>query len=214
MIGILRHGKTDWNVVHKIQGRTDIPLNEEGISSAREARKTVADCHFDICYVSPLIRARQTAAIVTEGSGIEIITDERLIEISFGETEGEEGVYGKPDHPLFDFFFDPENYKAKNGAESISELFARIKSFYDEILFPLTEEGKNVLIVAHGAFNAGLITFLMGNPVKDFWSYGQSNCSMFRFYPNDPVRTKEENKATYVRKMTGKALERSVYSNK
>ncbi|MCR4722024.1 MAG: histidine phosphatase family protein [Lachnospiraceae bacterium] len=213
MIGILRHGKTDWNVLHKIQGRTDTVLNEEGISSAKEAGNEVAECNFDICFVSPLKRARQTAEIVTEGLGIKTVIDERLIEISFGEYEGTEGVYGKPNHPLHDFFFAPAEYKATKGAESIDDLFLRIQSFYDEILRKLTDERKNVLIVAHGAFNAGLITFLLGNEKKDFWAYGQSNCSMFRFYPEDIERTLEENRSTYVIKMTEKDLAASIYKN-
>lgn len=200
MIGIMRHGKTDWNIVHKIQGRTDIPLNDEGINSAREARDKVLACNFDICYVSPLIRARQTAQIVTEGSGIECVVDDRLKELGFGDYEGMEGVYGKPDHPLYKFFFDTEHYEATGGAESIECLMKRVESFCDDVLNELMEEGKNVLIVAHGALNAALITFLMKNPIKDFWAYGQSNCSIFKYYPEDLQRTKSENFATYIRK--------------
>ena len=48
MLYIIRHGKTDWNVLHKLQGRTDIPLNEEGRRMAEEARKAYLDVHFDI----------------------------------------------------------------------------------------------------------------------------------------------------------------------
>ncbi|MCR5521217.1 MAG: histidine phosphatase family protein [Lachnospiraceae bacterium] len=214
MIGILRHGKTDWNLLHKIQGRTDIPLNEEGIESAREARDTVAKYCFDICYVSPLKRARQTAELILEGTGINVIVDDRLTEIGFGIYEGIEGVYGIPDHPLHDFFFAPEKYKAQNGAESIDELLVRIKNFYDDVLKELIKSRKNVLIVAHGALNAGLITLLLGNEKKDFWSYGQSNCSMFKFYPDDHEKTLEENKSTYVREMTEKDLAASIYKNK
>lgn len=44
MLYIMRHGKTDWNVLHKLQGRTDIPLNEEGRNMARKA----ADIYKDI----------------------------------------------------------------------------------------------------------------------------------------------------------------------
>ncbi|MCR5431395.1 MAG: histidine phosphatase family protein [Lachnospiraceae bacterium] len=214
MIGIFRHGKTDWNVIHKIQGRTDVPLNEEGIASAKRAAEEVAMCKFDICYVSPLIRARQTAEIITEGSEIEIRVDKRLSEISFGKYEGSEGVYGIPDHPLHDFFFAPEKYKAVNGAESLEELLERIRDFYEEVLKDCINRKKNVLIVAHGALNAGLITFLLGNDKKDFWSYGQSNCTMFRFYPDDPERTKAENSSTFIKQMTEKDLAASVFKNR
>ena len=56
MLYIIRHGKTDWNVWHKLQGRTDIPLNEEGRQMAEAAREEYRDVHFDLCFCSPLIR--------------------------------------------------------------------------------------------------------------------------------------------------------------
>ena len=50
MLYIMRHGKTDWNAKHKLQGRTDIPLNEEGIQMAEQAKEKYKDVNFDICY--------------------------------------------------------------------------------------------------------------------------------------------------------------------
>jgi len=156
----------------------------------------------------------QPAQLVTVGKRAtlwmqDLISD--LREIDFGDFEGNEGVYGKPDHPLYKFFFDTENYEATRGAESIEHLLLRVKSFYDDVLKNLTEEGKNVLIVAHGAFNAGMITFLLGNEIKDFWSYGQSNCGLFKFYPEDIQRTIKENESTFVRDMNAKNIAASIY---
>ena len=59
MLYIMRHGRTDWNERHKLQGRTDIPLNANGRQMAEKAREEYADVHFDVCYCSPLIRARE-----------------------------------------------------------------------------------------------------------------------------------------------------------
>ena len=67
MLYIMRHGRTDWNVRHKLQGRTDIPLNEEGRRMAEKAREEYRDVPLDICFCSPLIRARETAEIVLRG---------------------------------------------------------------------------------------------------------------------------------------------------
>ena len=80
MLYIMRHGKTDWNAKHKLQGRTDIPLNEEGIQMAEQAKEKYKDVNFDICYCSPLVRAKQTAEIVLEGRNIPIVYDDRLME--------------------------------------------------------------------------------------------------------------------------------------
>ena len=61
MLYIMRHGKTDWNAARKLQGRTDIPLNEEGRKMAEEVRRECEEIGFDICFSSPLVRARETA---------------------------------------------------------------------------------------------------------------------------------------------------------
>ena len=50
MLYIMRHGKTEWNALHKIQGRTDIPLNEEGRLMAEKACEEYKDLHIDVCY--------------------------------------------------------------------------------------------------------------------------------------------------------------------
>ena len=90
---IMRHGKTDWNEKHKLQGRTDVPLNEEGRRMAEKAREEYKDVHCDVCWCSPLIRAKQTAGILLRGRDIPIITDDRLREMSFGIYEGQENSF-------------------------------------------------------------------------------------------------------------------------
>ena len=64
MLYIMRHGKTDWNALHKLQGRTDIPLNDEGRLMASKAHEEYKSLNIDVCYCSPLIRAVETAQIV------------------------------------------------------------------------------------------------------------------------------------------------------
>lgn len=63
MLYIMRHGKTDWNAKHKLQGHADIPLNEEGRQMAEKAREEYDGPVFDVCYCSPLVRAKETAEI-------------------------------------------------------------------------------------------------------------------------------------------------------
>ena len=84
MLYIMRHGQTDWNLQHKLQGKTDIPLNEAGRTMAENARQKYRDIHFDVCYCSPLKRARETAEILLRGRDVPVITDDRLAEMDFG----------------------------------------------------------------------------------------------------------------------------------
>ena len=86
---ILRHGKTQWNALRKVQGAADIPLAEEGISLARKVGETLKDVPFDLCFSSPLKRARQTAELVLgrKADKIPVILDKRIKEIDFGVLE-------------------------------------------------------------------------------------------------------------------------------
>ena len=86
MIYIIRHGKTAMNHANLLQGRSDIPLNEEGIRQAREAADRLRDIRFDYVFTSPLGRAVETAEIVVPG--LEPVVDELLIEMDYGPFEG------------------------------------------------------------------------------------------------------------------------------
>ena len=61
---IVRHGITEWNALQKVQGSVDIPLAEEGIRLARLTGEALKDVHFDLCFSSPLQRAKQTAELI------------------------------------------------------------------------------------------------------------------------------------------------------
>lgn len=180
MLYIIRHGKTDWNVQHKLQGRTDIPLNEEGRQMAAEAGERYREISFDICYCSPLIRARETAEILLKDRGIPIILDDRLQEMGFGTWEGYENVFENPDCPMYTLFKDPPHYAAPEGAEGLDELFARTGSFLKEVVEPALQEGKKLLIVGHGAMNSSIVCQIRNLPIGEFWSAGIENCKLMR----------------------------------
>lgn len=83
-IYFFRHGETDYNANKKMQGWLDIPLNETGISQARDLSKTLSDVKFDYIYSSPLSRALETAKIVVGNTDTKIITDNGLKEWNLG----------------------------------------------------------------------------------------------------------------------------------
>ena len=181
MLYIMRHGRTDWNDRHKLQGRTDVPLNAEGRRMAEKAAEEYRDVPLDVCWCSPLIRARETAEIVLRGRDVPIYTDDRLREMSFGEYEGLENSFSIPDCPINVIFQAPEKYTASvGGTETFDELFDRTGSFLREVIDPLLEQEKNVLIVGHGAMNLSIISQIRNLPRKEFWSTGIENCRMIR----------------------------------
>ena len=111
MIFIIRHGKTDLNQANVLQGRSDHPLNEEGIIEARRAAEKFKGISFSYVFSSPLQRALQTAKIIAPT--LEPIKDERLIEMDYGPAKKEKA--GQP--PLikrgkldFDRFIEELDY--------------------------------------------------------------------------------------------------------
>jgi len=84
----LRHGQTAWNAEGRFQGHTDIPLNDVGLSQARDAATILANCPVDLIVASPLIRALKTAETVAEHLDKPLLTDDDLKERHFGALEG------------------------------------------------------------------------------------------------------------------------------
>ncbi|MBQ5472306.1 MAG: histidine phosphatase family protein [Treponema sp.] len=178
MLYVMRHGRTDWNDLHKLQGSTDIPLNETGRQMAQKAHDEYASVHFDVCFCSPLVRALETAQILLRDRNIPIVTDERLREMGFGSYEGIENSFDVP--PIDVFFKDPAHYVAQDGAEPFEHLFARTGEFLDEKVKPLLAQQKDVLIVGHGAMNASIICQMKKLPLEQFWSGGLQNCKLLK----------------------------------
>ncbi len=180
MLYIMRHGKTDWNERKKLQGRTDIPLNDVGRKMAAEAAQVYKNVPLDVCYCSPLTRARQTAEIFLKDRDIPIIADERLIEMSFGIYEGTEQSTRASDCPINTLFEQPEKYKAVEGGESIEELFERTGDFLKNVVEPQLEAGKNIVIIGHGAMNSGIICQVRGLSTEHFWDAGVNQCELLQ----------------------------------
>ncbi|MCD8198359.1 MAG: histidine phosphatase family protein [Lachnospiraceae bacterium] len=188
-IYLMRHGETEWNRIRRLQGITDIPLNENGITEAKRAAEGLRDVPFDRIYTSPLIRAKQTAEIVRGNRSIEIIETEGLKEISFGEYEGlicqKEG-YNIPDPNFPRFFEDPEHYRTAPGGESIRHLRERTLHFFRGIMEDPRNEGMTFLMTTHGAAIRGILSGLQELPLKEFWNGRvHRNCGVTKIHVED-----------------------------
>lgn len=140
MIYLVRHGQTDWNLEKKTQGHTDISLNENGKEQAKLVSKVIKNYKIDKIYSSDLLRAKETAEIINENFGLDIILDNRLREINYGDLEGVPRPTLTQD--VWDVF---NNNPEELNAEPITKVFNRIKSFFDEL-----DYNKNIIIVTHG----------------------------------------------------------------
>ena len=139
-LGLLRHGQTDWNIDLRLQGSSDIPLNQTGIRQAELAAEYLVGTQWDIVLASPLSRARDTAKIVADKLNLEVVIVPELIERSFGIAEG-------MSHTEWRELY--ESHSEIPGLESLEDL--RVRGI--ELLNQLASvyDGKRILAVSHGA---------------------------------------------------------------
>ena len=88
MIYLVRHGQTDWNTIRRIQGQTDVPLNDIGRHEAFLSGEKLASIKIDKIISSDLLRAKETAEIINRFLSRSITFDTRLREINFGDLQG------------------------------------------------------------------------------------------------------------------------------
>ncbi|WP_416403845.1 histidine phosphatase family protein [Arthrobacter sp. LFS091] len=137
---LVRHGQTDWNAERRLQGSTDIPLNDVGRGQARDAVAALSDRQWDVVVSSPLGRAAETAEIIAEGLGLTVsrlVPD--LIERSFGPAEGLQAG------PELEALRIPGGFR---GGESDDDAATRGLAALESLASEFA--GKRVLVVAHG----------------------------------------------------------------
>jgi len=148
---LVRHGQTALNVGGQLRGHLDPPLDDKGIQQAealgqgfaalrQRPRRVVA---------GPLLRTQQTAAAIAHALGLDVVTDERLIDRDYGPWTGQPGdeVRARFGQALVDL---PD-------AEAVSTMVARTRAVLDEQLSYLDEP---VVLVAHDAVNSHLLAAL------------------------------------------------------
>lgn len=172
-IWITRHGQTELNKKKVMQGHTDEPLNETGILQAKEARKLIGDVVFDAVYSSPLDRAVTTASIIGNVPKDKVITDDRIIEVSFGRYEMRS--YYRLGLAMTMYWAFPEIFPAPKTVEPISSMVARSKAFLQEIE-ALPHE--NVLIACHGGIIRSLCGYLSDKKNGIEWRPKPHNCEI------------------------------------
>jgi broad specificity phosphatase PhoE len=139
----LRHGQTDWNREHRLQGNIDVPLNATGLAQAHEAAARLAGLPIATVVSSHLSRARRTAEIAAQALGLPVEIDPDLAEVALGVREG------TPEDGLLERWQQGET---PEGAETYIDFCRRTQA---GVRRALTRPGP-VLIVAHGGVFSAL----------------------------------------------------------
>lgn len=169
-IFLLRHGETNWNQEGRLQGRTDIPLNQNGRSQIRHSAEILAELSpgIDLIFSSPLSRARESAEIVADRlkyNKADILVESLLTERCFGTGEGLSAAERNQKYP--DGIYP--------GMEPLEDLFKRAHSAFDQIMI-LSGNKQNILVAAHGAILYAIVTAMTDGQI----AYGGT---MFTFDP-------------------------------
>jgi len=180
---LVRHGQTDWNLVRRFQGWSDIPLNAAGRQQANALAEHLSSQAFDAVYSSQMRRAHETAEIIIARK-IGIQTNTRLQEINFGDWEGMTYDEIKEKYP--DALKTWENDVVQNappGGETVEQLVLRVHSVLNDL--HERHQGHTVLIVAHGGVLQSLICLALNLPPGMYWQFHISPASLSEvsFYP-------------------------------
>jgi broad specificity phosphatase PhoE len=173
---LLRHGETQYNADgNRYCGRTDIGLTDKGLSQAKGVNERLNGAHIDAVYSSPLTRARLTAEIAT---GQSVQTDERIIEVDFGDWEGKTKEEFAAEDPLSwdNWMADPAVTRAGTTGETGQEVVERVDNFYREML--KKHAGQTIVVVGHNGINRLYMAYKLGMGLKHYRRIFQENSAI------------------------------------
>ncbi len=175
---LLRHGQTEWNILGKYQGKTDVPLSDEGKAQARQLAAHFPVDAVDAVYSSDLSRARFTAECVADKFALSVKLEPQFREIDFGEWEGltfKEIACRYPYAADGRFWQNPDEIIIPGG-ETFADLQRRAMMRLNEIV--AAEDGKTVVVAAHGAINRVILAEALHMNLRYLWSIRQFNTAV------------------------------------
>ena len=173
VVYLIRHGQTDYNQKGLLQGKSNIPLNNNGIQEAWRNHNYFVDKNIDFCFTSPLKRALETAQIIFPK--VNIIKSDLLIERNLGIFEGK-----SHDEYHFHNFWNYKLNSTYGNVESVRNLLDRSDSFLNYL--KENYMNKTVVIVSHGAFLKALHFSIIGyNENTDFSCFTIKNCEIKKY---------------------------------
>jgi broad specificity phosphatase PhoE len=170
---LVRHGETEWNALERLQGETDIALNDVGREQARRLAARLSGESFDVIVSSDLQRAMETAAIIAEPHALAVRAEPRLRQSGRGQWEGKTLDEIKV---LCGGVVTEEQLEHPPGSETPEHFVERLRSFLDETR--RVYAGQSVLAVAHGYILRYLIALALEIDRAEAWRFQTGNASL------------------------------------
>jgi len=168
LIILVRHGECEGNIKRMFRGRADFPLNERGLTQAKDLGRELKNFPIKYIYSSPLYRARQTAEAIGQQCGVEIKIEERFNNIELGSWEGrfmKEIAEQYPEEWKL-WVYNPEKLKVKD-METLYDVQKRAKACLDSLIS--AHKGETLAVVSHRAVLKPLIATCMNITPPYFW---------------------------------------------
>uniref|UniRef100_J3KY34 2-carboxy-D-arabinitol-1-phosphatase n=1 Tax=Oryza brachyantha TaxID=4533 RepID=J3KY34_ORYBR len=182
-ITLVRHGLSTWNAESRVQGSSNLSvLTETGAKQAEKCRDALANMKFDVCFSSPISRAKSTAEIIWKGKEEPLVFLDSLKEAHLFFLEGMTNADAKKEYPeLYTRWReDPSNFKV-NGIYPVRKLWGTAREAWKEILLT---PGENMLVVTHKSILRALLCTALGLPPERFRSIDVNNGGMCVFTVN------------------------------
>lgn len=168
LLVITRHGESEWNVLGKWTGWTDVGLTKKGVKDAEEIGRTIpGEIRFDEIYTSVLKRTEETLQGIIRGMGkpelneLPKIADEALNERDYGIYTGKNKweVQAEVDEATFSGIRRGWDWPIPEG-ENLKQVYERVLPYFEQEMLPKLQAGENLLVVAHGNSIRALIKYL------------------------------------------------------
>jgi broad specificity phosphatase PhoE len=178
---VFRHGETDWNRQQRLQGHTDIPLNQLGREQAEELKKLLSVLKPEIILSSDLSRALETAEIANQALAVPIVETPTLRECHVGIAEGilRADLLQQVGSDMWDRWISihPEDRDfAFPGGESKNVHLQRLVSFIEEFCLKNSHLNR-IAISTHGGSLRRLVHYCEGAPIE---AVPLPNCVLYK----------------------------------
>jgi len=177
-IYLVRHGETEWNRARRFQGRSNLPLNQEGRKQVKALALALKNKPLTAIYTSPLIRTLETARLIKVfHPSIPIFEEKGLIEMDLGEFDGMKAQDWAEQYPDFRKAWNENPASVKMpGGESLKEVQVRAKDTLERItrIYP---PDTTILISSHNFVNLTILCDLLEIPLHRFRELRQENAA-------------------------------------
>lgn len=204
---ISRHGESEWNLLGKWTGWTDVGLTEKGRADTVRLGALLKDIRFDEAYTSALQRTHQTLDALLEGRGKGSLPTTQAAELNerdYGDLTGKNKweVKAEIGEEAFNGIRRGWDYPVPGG-ETLKDVYVRVVPYFEREILPKLQAGENILLVAHGNSIRALMKRLERVPEEDMahveMPFGQ--LLVYKFESGQPMPVHKEIRSVEIDKV-------------